>query len=101
MTPKVKERTINIGLYLLSGAIVAYFTYSLNTGEGRSVRIQSELKEKAPYEYVDKQDAVVQKNLDDFKVEQNQRHISEYEQTDRYLRLMMDHFNIKYKEDEK
>ena len=58
---------------------------------------------KADVEYVDKQDAVIQKNFDDYKGEHNQRHIQEYEQTDRYLRLIMDYWNIEYTnpEDEK
>ena len=52
---------------------------------------------KADIEYVDKQDAAIQKNFDDYKGEHDERHIREYNETDRYLKLMMDYWNIEYK----
>ena len=69
MTPKIRERILNIGLAIISGASVAYLTFALNTSEGKSVRIQKELQEKAPYEYVNRQDDQLQKNFDDYKSE--------------------------------
>lgn len=101
MTPKIRERLLNLGVSALTAFMAVFISFSLFSGDAKNIRINDKLEKKAPYEYVDKQDAFIQKNIDDYKVEQNQRHVSEYEQTDRYLKLMMDHFNIKYKEDEK
>ena len=100
MTPKIKERLLNWGVSALTAFTAVFISFTLFSGDAKDTRINDKLEQKAPYDYVDKQDATIQKNLDDFKVEQNQRHISEYEQTDRYLKLMMDHFKIEYKDED-
>ena len=54
---------------------------------------------KADVEYVDKQDAIIQKNVDDYKGEHQLQHTAELKSVDDRLRLIMDFWNIKYEGD--
>lgn len=49
---------------------------------------------KANVDYVDKQDAIVQKNLDDYKSDHEYFH----EMTDKYLERIMDFWDIQYED---
>ena len=100
MTPKIKERWVNTGLAVLSGAVVAFLAFFLSSSEGRTIRINDKLEEKAPYEYVDDHDAIVQKNLDDYKDDHQIQHSVEMQSVDDRLRLIMDFWNIEDKKDE-
>jgi len=94
MVPKIKERWINTGLAVLSGALVAFLAFTLSSSEGRTIRINDKLEEKAPYGYVDDQDAALQKNLDDYKDDHQIQHSTEMESVDERLKLIMEFWNI-------
>jgi hypothetical protein len=78
MTPKVKERLLNAGIAVLSGAVVASFAFFMNSSEARSLRLNKELKNKADAEWVKEQDAVIQKNLDNYVEMHTIQHSAEY-----------------------
>jgi hypothetical protein len=67
MVPRIKERWLNLTGAILAGAVVAFLSQALSTSEGKTLRVNQELKEKADIEYVDQQDAALEKDLDDFK----------------------------------
>ncbi len=58
MVPKIKERWINTGLAIFSGAAVAFFMFFLNSTAGRSLRMRNELNKKANTEWVKEQDSI-------------------------------------------
>ena len=69
MTPKIKERWVNTGLAVLSGAAVAFLAFFLSTSEGRTIRIKDKLEEKAPYGYVDDRDNEIRHDFSSYKTE--------------------------------
>jgi len=95
MTQKVKERLLNASISALTagGAVVLAFT--LSTGETKGLNIQKELKEKAPYEYVDNQDDAVKQIIYDYKTDHQTQHTAEFNSLDGKLQLIIDHWNIK------
>lgn len=64
MVPKIKERWINAGFAILSGACVAFLVFFMNSSEGRSIRLKNELNSKANTEWVKEQDSVIQANIE-------------------------------------
>lgn len=95
MTTKIKERLLNASISALTagGAVVLAFT--LSSGETKDINIEKELKEKAPYEYVNTHDAIIQKNLDDYKDDHQIQHSVEMQSVDKRLEQMMDFWGIK------
>jgi len=94
MVPKIKERWINTGLAVLSGAVVAFLAFTLSSSEGRTIRINEKLEERPKFEYVNAHDAIIQKNLDDYKDDHQIQHSTEMESVDERLKLIMDFWNI-------
>ena len=88
MTTKIKERLLNVGLAILSGGIISFLGFTFASGEGKSIRVNQELKEKADIEYVDKQDEALEKDLDTYKAEHVTTHTLDNEAV---LRLMDTH----------
>lgn len=100
MTPKIKDRWISAGVAALSGGVVAVLAFTLSSTEGRTIRINDKLEEKAPYEYVDKRDAALEKNLDDYKNDHQIQHSTEFNSLDGKLDMIINHWNIKPAKDE-
>ena len=90
MTPRVKERFLNalISALTAGGAVVLAFT--LSSGEAKDNNIQEELKEKAPYEYVDSQDDAIRESISDDKEQHDTRHTTEYNATQDQLELIIE-----------
>lgn len=97
MTPKIKDRWINSGIYILSGGAVALLTFFLSHSEGRTIRIDEELQERPKFEYVDKQDDAVKKIIYDYKNDHQIQHSTEFKSLDDKLDLIINHWNIQPK----
>ena len=69
MTTKIKERLLNVGLAILSGGIISFLGFTFASGEGKTIRVNQELKEKANIEYVDRQDAALEQDLNNYKAD--------------------------------
>ncbi len=83
MPEKFKEKLLFIVINaILTLAVMFIILASTNRGG------------KADVNYVDKQDAIVQKNLDDYKTDHKLIH----EMTDKYLERIMDFWDIQYED---
>jgi hypothetical protein len=78
MTPKIKDRWINGFVAAITGGLVAFFTWGLSSSEGRTIRINNKLNDKADVTYVDKQDDAVKKIIYDYKTDHQIQHTNEY-----------------------
>lgn|SRR5512133_2229867 len=67
-----RERGLNAGVSVITACVVVFLTFGLNRGAVKDDKINQELKTKAPYEYVDKQDAAIQEELKTQKAEHDQ-----------------------------
>ena len=101
MTSKIRERLLNGFISVITVLVGVSVAFALSSGEGKSIRVERELKEKADLKYVDKQDAVIQNNLDTYKAD----HKDVHELDDKldelsidYLERMMDNLNIQYQD---
>ncbi len=75
MTIKVKERLINIGISFVTAFGAVFLSFALFTGDAKTVKLNNELENKAPYEYVNNRDAALQKNIDDNKADNQADHV--------------------------
>lgn len=96
MTEKGKERFINWGISFVTALSAVILGFSMSSSEGKSIRIEEELEERPKFDYVDKQDAAVQKNLDDYKHDHQYQHSTEMQSVDKRLDAMMDYWKIPY-----
>ncbi|GAG45682.1 unnamed protein product, partial [marine sediment metagenome] len=68
--------------------IISFLGFTFASGEGKSIRVNQELKEKANIEYVDQRDAALEKDLDTYKADHVITHTLDNEGL---LRLMDTH----------
>ena len=90
MTQRIRDRLLNalVSALTAGGAVVLAFT--LSSGETKDSNIQEELKEKAPYEYVDSQDNAIRESISDDKQEHDVLHTTEYNATQDQLELIIE-----------
>ena len=89
MTPKIKERWVNTGLAVLSGAVVAFLAFFLSSSEGRTLRINEKLEQRPKFEYVDKQDAAMKYDFITYKEEHVVTHSVEMQSVQRQLDILV------------
>lgn len=90
MTANTKTLMINIAASAVTACAVVFLSYGLTRSGKKADTIDSELKKKAPYDYVDMRDGEIKSDLKDYKIQQEQRHTSEMKEIDRKLDLILE-----------
>lgn len=90
MTTNTRNLLINIAASFVTASAVAVLAFNLNRGALKADVIDKKLSEKAPYDYVDMKAGAVKDELDIYKVEQNERHKSENQQTQEKLNIIIE-----------
>lgn len=90
MTVTTRNLMINIAASVVTSCAIVFLSFGLTRSGKRTDTIDSELSKKAPYEYVDAGDGRNESNLKEYKIQQEQRHISEMKEIDRKLDLILE-----------
>lgn len=78
MTGKIRERLLNALISIVTSAGAVVLSFALFASNAKSIGINKELDEKAPYDYVNMQDAELEKDLDDYRTEHQKQHTAQY-----------------------
>jgi hypothetical protein len=94
MVPKIKERLLNAGVSCVTAFGAVFIAFALNSGSSRTVQINKELKQKAPFDYVDARDSELKSEInrvasdakdDDAAIIKSLDEIKQNQRTDREL----------------
>lgn len=69
MTPKIKERLLNLGVSALTAFTAVFLSFALFSNNDKNVRIDDRLEDKASYDYVDQQDNIIKGDFNAYKIE--------------------------------
>lgn len=90
MTPKIKERFVNCLISALTAFGAVILAFALTSSDNKETNLKKELKEKATYQYVDKQDEAIKDDINQYKVDHRELHNQEYNAIQDQLRIIVE-----------